>query len=53
LDEVEFLSSKIQDSIGSGRGIILKELLLQICRMLESIGEIAFNKSVREMFKAG
>ena len=51
LEEVDTLSKKIQDSITNGRGIILKELLLQICRMLESIGEIAFNKSVREMFR--
>jgi phosphate uptake regulator len=49
---VEKLSEKIQKSIDSNpEGTILKELLLQICRMLESIGEISFNKTVREMFR--
>jgi len=53
LEEVDRASGEIQESIANGKGVILKELLLQICRMLESIGEIAFNKSVREMFKTG
>ena len=53
LEEVEEVSKEIQSSIANGKGVILKELLLQICRMLESIGEIAFNKSVREMFRTG
>ncbi len=51
LEMVEKVGQEIQRSIGSGKAVILKELLLQICRMLESIGEIAFNKSVREMFR--
>ncbi|AAB90766.1 MULTISPECIES: phosphate uptake regulator PhoU [Archaeoglobus] len=46
------LSQKIQQSISSNpEGMIVKELLLQTCRMLESIGEIEFNKTVREMLK--
>ncbi len=51
LEMVEKVSQEIQKTIGSGKAAILRELLLQICRMLESIGEIAFNKSVREMFR--
>jgi len=51
LERVEKVSHEIQSSIDSGKTTILKELMLQICRMLESIGEIAFNKSVREMFR--
>ncbi|WP_144060473.1 AbrB/MazE/SpoVT family DNA-binding domain-containing protein [Archaeoglobus sulfaticallidus] len=52
LTEVEKVSNKIQKSIEETEdGIILKEFLLQICRMLESIGEITFNKCVREMLK--
>jgi phosphate uptake regulator len=48
------LSEKIQQSISSNpKGTIVKELLLQMCRMLESIGEIEFNKTVREMLKQG
>ncbi len=47
---VSKLAGKIQQSISSNpKGTIVKELLLQICRMLESIGEIEFNKTVREM----
>lgn len=52
LESLEEVKKEIQSSISDGRGAIIRELLLQICRMLESIGEIAFNKSVREMFRA-
>ncbi|RLI78447.1 phosphate uptake regulator PhoU [Archaeoglobales archaeon] len=51
LENVEKVSQEIHNSIDNGKAAILKELMLQICRMLESIGEIAFNKSVREMFR--
>jgi phosphate uptake regulator len=49
---VEELTDEIQESIDKNQeGTILKELLIQICRMLESVGEISFNKSVREMVR--
>ncbi|WP_202319664.1 phosphate signaling complex PhoU family protein [Archaeoglobus neptunius] len=52
ISTVEGLSRIVQDSINANpRGTIVKELLLQICRMLESIGEISFNKCVREMLR--
>ncbi len=50
---IEELIKEIQKSMdGNQEGTILKELLIQVCRMLESVGEISFNKSVREMLKS-
>jgi phosphate uptake regulator len=51
IEKVEQINIELQNYIREDKdGDILKELMLQICRMLESIGEISFNKSVRELF---
>jgi len=49
---VEEILDKIRKSIKTDQeGAILKELLIQIYRMLESVGEVSFTKNVREILK--
>ncbi|MBO8182874.1 MAG: phosphate uptake regulator PhoU [Archaeoglobus sp.] len=49
---VEGILDEIQKSIKTDQeGAILKELLIQIYRMLESIGDVSFTKNIREILK--